>query len=1375
MGYTISPKDQPPKSERDPVQYCISYTGQGGIKILHKSLRRRIIQLIDTIGAWIVSEYQDRDVLESTKQPFVLPNKLETHNRSYEKSLWPPSFTYSSVALLNKIKPKKDAAAVGHIPYECVLVTQGDANTLQKLLDMAENPNVNVLILKGFGGLADALVNQVSSKQKGLAVSIKEILIQLNEYVRWEQGEKENAENGHDSISMEKRLSLIPPSIPPNEVQENKNSTAKTPRKDDTQNLRLEKLCDIAIVFEPDQSLPDLGLGKAILQTILKGNPKKNSKLLKLCIDLDCFEEAEKYLLKDLKIMDCLSVIQSAYSQKRLQFVEYFLRKDFFLKLQSYDIVMYSIVTDSRALNFCNSTLWQPDLLNESPDDYGIYDHLFRHCLVSQNIAMSMLFWLDTKNPLGTLLLAYHYLKKAAKRERNHLKRANLKEAALEYQAIGVSYVNACYDEDPETTIKMITRKMKQIKDNPSCIDLALLSHNLDFLIQPACITLQRRVWRWGNLWDFYSENGQKTTSLNLTENWKRYFLLLCVPMTMFSLNGIGLLIFLFIYCLVVLGRLTQHTFHWMEGYLVLYVMVGFMQESYELKNKGLKSYLKSGWNLVDIISILLFVIAAGLRIYGYFDESGTTMFDFGRVALCLDFIIFTLRLLHNCYGSPTLGPTCAMIIKTIKLLSQFLYILAVIWVSYAVATEAILYPNTVLNRFTIYYIFRKAYWQMFGELFLDEMEAGKADDPNSLVCTNDATKYATYEMLRCPSTIGRYFAPVLLAVYIMFTYVLLFSLITAAFTKSIAKIQKKSRKLWRFQFCELTRDFSKIMFLPLPFTLISLLARVFDQDLDKEDGFSIYSEHFQLELKESNESGKITREIIEKIEDLETFVRQNDIEPLIEKKRQKLESKESRSKIGTAESDPENNKTAHKVNQDEGRKTERRPSNFFRKDSGENKKEFQNDDEDSEPNPFLFWVPMYSDSYLVSKEEQSQRMVNEPINPKGIKFNTKDKKHNVNRRSYLGTYAVENSGPINPKLLNDFKSQKEKDAVHKMLPRWGPNHVGIAIVTRVQVDGTKIVKKDGKVVLEFLMNVENDGNYSFPTVFCSPECDLFTEYISGIQIKFEKTQKILQKALDGFKTEKQLQDVNHTVTLRPKEGRSPIPHQNNNSHTGPRLKETATIGQKDIASPIPYETNSGKSDTHEKQESKNRYWEVVRKQYFSSQSKNSSWRLVRTTETRKKRNKIKMKSKSEIELRHCQKINTIFIGQLEDPYLMTKHKWIEIRIVNYHNPNIQHQEMIEKNTNLKWINYEEGKAREKIMDLDIFGMVCKLHNAYISLDHPRPVSRKPTSWALSSRPMTTKPNPVKRTPSRLADNKQPNFRKSSQTVLNSNLRGRRN
>ncbi|KAH9524452.1 hypothetical protein Btru_054604 [Bulinus truncatus] len=1601
--------------------YCVSYTGKGGINILPQSMRRRFVQLVNDTGAWIVSEYKNTDILESTHQPFVVPEQKEPKFYT-DISSWPPNFTYSSVHLGN-IRILKESS---HPYCECIIVSGGDDKTFRKLLELAKKSDCYcIIVLKGTGGLADILASAVLEKRHFKDVSREITAITCDESSSEESdNENDKPNKGMDQILSQKSVEpksankyLDPTSKAKNIPPGNKGTAPHTTGSNDEELFR--RLCDNITLFEPDLTVNDYRLGQMILLSLLKVYPEQKERLLKLCIDLDCFNLAEEHIFSArenfIRDKECLirlsfSVVQSAFIKNRTKFIDYFLRQEMFEHMEKDENIMASIITDSRAMRFSDGTLWEVENMH-SNEFLGIGDHLFRQCLVSHKIELSKLFWLRTQNPLGTLLLAAAFLKKRARKEKNHIIKSELKAAVQQYQTLAATFVRFCYDKDQETTLKMVTRKMDQF-DGKSCIDLALSSSNLDFLDQPACVTVQRRVWRWGNLWDFYSENPdpeknlwrKRSQSNSPIDIWrksgldvdesdkkiqktfnisalKKYYLLLCVPMTMFTLNGIGLMIFIYTFGLTILGRFEQHKFHWLEAYLLLFVVVVAAEEIFEIWNKykehDLMTYITSGWNVVDLISVLLFFTGTVLRVVAYF-SSGSSVFYAASIAFSLDFIVFTFRLLHNCYSSPVLGPTCAMIIKTVQILTRFLYIFAIFWASYAVASEAILYPNSVLSYYTFFYLFRKAYWQMFGELFLDEIDAGKSEDSNSLQCTTDPSLYGTYELLRCPTPLGRYYVPVLLAVYVLFTNILLNSLITASFSKSIEKIQQKAEKLWRFQFFLLTRDFSKILFLPVPFTLISVLARLADEDDRKVDGFSVidithikqyedclkekldsmldnspemqqllsqdikrmkknaskrhsmkssdimelissikdifskiimsqklqdrertikialseifdnqeissriqkdlndfinevikyrccqdklsaqhpyrkdpnlimiirdnlkkasalnqsYSkikEHIAdletlilenviiLELEEkiknynikidlsevekkiselekfqkenrknlfvekskalnfiwsrfnefkkmyAQKSGQVNNKIIhemsveiqgllmavkyyehisiepdvrsmlddleavllqetqaghfymsDRVRDLELFVLQNFIEPDMYREWQKKEADE-RNEVDRAQSNRAVSPDAIKDTED---KTKGSLSN---RGSEENK----NSDEELGLN----WVPMYKDSQMKfhqNKSNDKQRenagdgalmneistgdgalmnkstgdgalmnkstsdgalmnkstgdgalmnkstgdgalmnkstgdgaLMNKSTGDDKIKFNHKDKKRNIDRRSYLGRYEVNSNGPVNPLWSAEYQTDASVD---EKLLRWGPNHFGVPIITRIKHKDGKIFRKDDKLVIEFLVEkkVTPDGfylknqsedqsaatlKYRFPEVPCSPSNDPFIEFINRLP-------------------EKAKQQTDKT----------------------PHVPPTKFV------------------------------------------------QAVKIVITLMNRRKLFLKSQDEIEMKHCQKMMSIYIGPVVRQAYMTPNKWMEIFAINYHNPHTQHQLTIEQaiqtGQNYEWIDYTKYKEVDVITDSrDVFENICTKWGAY--------VERRPSTARKSARP----------------------------------------
>lgn len=90
--------------------------------------------------------------------------------------------------------------------------------------------------------------------------------------------------------------------------------------------------------------------------------------------------------------------------------------------------------------------------------------------------------------------------------------------------------------------------------------------------------------------------------------------------------------------------------------------------------------------------------------------------------------MIYLLRCTLNNY-SDCHRRTCCHIHISLSLTLQvvdlmyFVVILLVFIVAYGVASQAILFPNTALSPNIILDVLRRPYWQMYGELFLEDIE----------------------------------------------------------------------------------------------------------------------------------------------------------------------------------------------------------------------------------------------------------------------------------------------------------------------------------------------------------------------------------------------------------------------------------------------------------------------------------------------------------------------------------------------------------------------------------------------------------------------------------------------------------------------------
>ncbi|KAK7482390.1 hypothetical protein BaRGS_00026409, partial [Batillaria attramentaria] len=300
---------------------------------------------------------------------------------------------------------------------------------------------------------------------------------------------------------------------------------------------------------------------------------------------------------------------------------------------------------------------------------------------------------------------------------------------------------------------------------------------------------------------------------------WDKVRLFYTAPVVIFCLNCIAYLVFLGLYSYILLVQLSS-TFHVLEGILIFWVFTIFVEElrqlvtnyAHSVRSK-LTTYITDSWNILDILTIFLFTVGMVLRFM-----PSDTCFDIARVVLCINLVSFFFRILHIFSVNKELGPKLVMIRRMVRDLMWFVVILLVFIGAYAIASEAILYPNTELSWKLLYYLPRKAYWQIYGELFLEEIEG---DDST---CTNDPALYSGYGEQRCPSAIGKYLVPLLMGIYILMTNVLLLNLLIAMFSYTFEMMQQNTDNIWRFMQLQVVMDYSRRPLLPPPLIFLSHL-----------------------------------------------------------------------------------------------------------------------------------------------------------------------------------------------------------------------------------------------------------------------------------------------------------------------------------------------------------------------------------------------------------------------------------------------------------------------------------------------------------------------------------------------------------------------
>uniref|UniRef100_A0A7M4FDD4 Ion transport domain-containing protein n=1 Tax=Crocodylus porosus TaxID=8502 RepID=A0A7M4FDD4_CROPO len=219
-------------------------------------------------------------------------------------------------------------------------------------------------------------------------------------------------------------------------------------------------------------------------------------------------------------------------------------------------------------------------------------------------------------------------------------------------------------------------------------------------------------------------------------------------------------------------------------------------------------AYLNDSWNQLDLTALFQGVPRLMPAPLGSSRMSSWT-YESGRTVLCLDFMVFTLRLIHIFAVNKNLGPKLIIVGKMMKDVFLFLFFLGVWLVAYGVTTEGLLHPHDQRLPWIFRRVFYRPYLQIFGQIPQEEMDGEGLCGDRSKDC---ASTYANWLVL------------VLLVVFLLVANILLLNLLIAMFSYTFSKVQGNSDIYWRSQRYNLILEYLSRPALAPPFILLSHL-----------------------------------------------------------------------------------------------------------------------------------------------------------------------------------------------------------------------------------------------------------------------------------------------------------------------------------------------------------------------------------------------------------------------------------------------------------------------------------------------------------------------------------------------------------------------
>uniref|UniRef100_A0A8C2C6N7 Transient receptor potential cation channel, subfamily M, member 5 n=1 Tax=Cyprinus carpio TaxID=7962 RepID=A0A8C2C6N7_CYPCA len=309
-----------------------------------------------------------------------------------------------------------------------------------------------------------------------------------------------------------------------------------------------------------------------------------------------------------------------------------------------------------------------------------------------------------------------------------------------------------------------------------------------------------------------------------MLQKWNRFW---SAPVTVFMGNVIMYFAFLILFSYVLLLDFRPPPPHgpsaaeiilyfWVFTLVLEEIRQSFFTDEDMSIFKKMKLYVEDNWNKCDMVAISLFVVGLSCRM-------ATSTYEAGRTVLALDFMVFTLRLIHIFAIHKQLGPKIIIVERMIKDVFFFLFFLTVWLIAYGVTTQALLHPNDP----RIDWVFRRAlyrpYLHIFGQIPLEEIDAAKMSDDN---CTNDVQEIILGTLPPCPNIYANWLVILLLVIYLLVTNVLLLNLLIAMFSYTFQVVQENADIFWKFQRYNLIVEYHSRPALAPPFIIISHISQ---------------------------------------------------------------------------------------------------------------------------------------------------------------------------------------------------------------------------------------------------------------------------------------------------------------------------------------------------------------------------------------------------------------------------------------------------------------------------------------------------------------------------------------------------------------------
>ncbi|XP_071321114.1 transient receptor potential cation channel subfamily M member 2 [Trachinotus anak] len=501
---------------------------------------------------------------------------------------------------------------------------------------------------------------------------------------------------------------------------------------------------------------------------------------------------------------------------------------------------------------------------------------LFLWAVIQNNKELAEIAWEQCRDCMSAALAASKILKKMAEEGSDADEAEDMHELASHYEKHAIGVFSKCYNSDEERAQRLLVRA-SPFWGKTTCLRLALEADDKSFVAQSGVQALLTQIWC-GELsvdnpvWrvmicmvffpliytgflvfrrdeviqreterneeiktvesvtgstlrtNSHSLDPLRLRRLKRLGNWSRLVSLYSSPQVKFYWNIVSYFAFLFLFAVVLMIDF-QVTPSAGEVLLYIWLISLVCEEVRQLFHdpdgfgfrKKARMYINDLWNILDVLSILLFIIGLAFRLT-------SQLFYAGKILLCIDFVVFCLRLMAIFTISRTLGPKIIIVRRMMMDMFFFMFLLSIWVVAYGVAKQGILIHND--NRLD--WIIRGAVYEPYLIIFGNF----PTNIDNTVFDINSCSMNGTDPLKpKCPvlnenqtPAFPEWLTIIMLCVYLLFANILLLNLLIAIFNFTFQEVQDNTDRIWKFQRYELIKEYHSRPAAPPPFIIFSHL-----------------------------------------------------------------------------------------------------------------------------------------------------------------------------------------------------------------------------------------------------------------------------------------------------------------------------------------------------------------------------------------------------------------------------------------------------------------------------------------------------------------------------------------------------------------------